>query len=787
MSSTRYNVFNLNTSFLKNITIAQNTLFLENRDSYNNTTGGVVMYGGLGVSKNLNIGGNINTDGNLYVNGDQTINENLKLKGNLNIDKEIYTKNDITLNNKLHFGTFSSIVKSDQNSTFTIKSNNNIHISSNNNIHLSSNNNIYILPDTKIGIGTTDPLNFLDINGNVGIKGEYISFGTNTLDNSYGIRDNSGTMQLKNNNDQWRNISASLWDSNNNDIYYNKGKIGIHIQNPSVDLDIKGNVAITNNLSCSGNIIVDNILINSATTFEHNLNLNNKLNIKNTDDSYNNRTGSLIIAGGLSINKNIISSSNITVADHIYIGKNLHANNSIIHNNINTNIIKTQDTITNNITISNILNTKSATITDDITINQNLNINNNINLEGNINVKLNLNVEDTLCISNIKTNTNNHHIFDKNNNEVITIKETGYIGIGTANPQNTLHISGTNSISTPTSIGIHAGLLNTNNSQITLAKKNINNSNIIDFYDVISTNYDRIESTNNTLKFYTNSTPQVIINSLGCVGIGTQDPKCALSICSEIGDDRIIEKGIHFTSPILNYQRVEFVSAGFSGNLFYHGALEFKNINNELDNDFEERIITYKNNGVRTIELDSEAVVIIGTTHTFTGSHFAILSSDINTYSNDFTEHDENAPNNLIFKRGLIVSARDSTHISINNSIFNVELANTDNDKQVIGVFSNNYYPPEHERLHTNSNASINSIGEGAIWVTNINDNILSGDYITSSSIPGYGKKQDDDLLHNYTVAKCITNVNWDNIVDTITYNNNTYKKAFVACTYHCG
>ena len=29
-----------------------------------------------------------------------------------------------------------------------------------------------------------------------------------------------------------------------------------------------------------------------------------------------------------------------------------------------------------------------------------------------------------------------------------------------------------------------------------------------------------------------------------------------------------------------------------------------------------------------------------------------------------------------------------------------------------------------------------------------------SGDYITTSNIPGYGEKQDDDILHNYTVAK---------------------------------
>jgi len=638
MSTTKSNVFNLNTSFLKNITISQNTLFLNNQDSYNNTTGGVVMYGGLGISKNLNIGGNLNINDNLIVN------------------KKIHTQDNIILYKQLQFSSNNYIDNINSNNYINDINPTSYIDNINSNITISS-NNIHILPSDKVGIGTTNPYNLLDIYGNIGIKeGSYISYGTNTLDNSYGIRDDSGVIQFKNNNDQWRNISASLWDSNNHDIYYNKG-----------------NVSITNNLYC-----------------------------------------------------NTLHSDNIT-------------------------------------------------------------IDNNINLEGNMNVQLNLNINDTLCVSNIKTNTTNHHILDKNNNEIITIKESGLIGIGTIYPQNTLHISGTNTFTTPTTTGIHAGLININNSQLTLAKKNINSSNIIDFYDINNTKYERIESIDNSLKFYTNSTPQVIINSDGCVGIGTDNPNCALSICSDFGDDRITEKGIHFISPILNYQRIEFVSAGFSNNNYYHGILEFKNINNELDNDYEERIITYKNNGIRTIELDSEAVVIIGTTHTFTGSHFAILSSEINNYSNDFTEYDENAPNNLIFKRGLILSARDSTYISINNSIFNVELANSDNDKQVIGVFSNNYYPPEHERLHINSNASINSIGEGAIWVTNINGNIESGDYITSSIIPGYGKKQDDDLLHNYTVAKCITNINWNNISDTITYNNNTYKKIFVACTYHCG
>ena len=48
----------------------------------------------------------------------------------------------------------------------------------------------------------------------------------------------------------------------------------------------------------------------------------------------------------------------------------------------------------------------------------------------------------------------------------------------------------------------------------------------------------------------------------------------------------------------------------------------------------------------------------------------------------------------------------------------------------------------------------VNSIGEGAIWVSNYNGVLENGDYITSSAIPGIGMKQDEPYLANFTVAK---------------------------------
>ena len=48
----------------------------------------------------------------------------------------------------------------------------------------------------------------------------------------------------------------------------------------------------------------------------------------------------------------------------------------------------------------------------------------------------------------------------------------------------------------------------------------------------------------------------------------------------------------------------------------------------------------------------------------------------------------------------------------------------------------------------------VNGLGEGAIWVSDMNGPLESGDYITSSDLRGYGMKQDEEQMMNYTVAK---------------------------------
>lgn len=52
--------------------------------------------------------------------------------------------------------------------------------------------------------------------------------------------------------------------------------------------------------------------------------------------------------------------------------------------------------------------------------------------------------------------------------------------------------------------------------------------------------------------------------------------------------------------------------------------------------------------------------------------------------------------------------------------------------------------------------------GTSAIWVCDINGYLKNGEYITSSGIPGYGMRQEDDVKHNYTIGKMTQECNFN-------------------------
>ena len=190
---------------------------------------------------------------------------------------------------------------------------------------------------------------------------------------------------------------------------------------------------------------------------------------------------------------------------------------------------------------------------------------------------------------------------------------------------------------------------------------------------------------------------------------------------------------------------------------------------------------------------------------------------------------------------------RGKDAITISESLPIVSLVSKPNDKRVFGVIAVAEDPSIREDTYGNfvtpfikeagdTRAFINSVGEGAIWVTNAGGNVESGDYVSSSAIPGYAQRQADDVLHNYTIAKITMdcdftapiqpkytilkdasgnnvidekgNVCWTQQIDAsgnlvfetaydiryvdasgsiVDISENAFIAAFLPCTYHCG
>jgi len=72
----------------------------------------------------------------------------------------------------------------------------------------------------------------------------------------------------------------------------------------------------------------------------------------------------------------------------------------------------------------------------------------------------------------------------------------------------------------------------------------------------------------------------------------------------------------------------------------------------------------------------------------------------------------------------------------------------------------------------------LNGLGDGMMNVCSEGGNIENGDYICSSTVKGKAMKQDDDLLHNHTVAKALEDVDW---------SKEPKNTKMIGCTYHCG
>jgi hypothetical protein len=166
----------------------------------------------------------------------------------------------------------------------------------------------------------------------------------------------------------------------------------------------------------------------------------------------------------------------------------------------------------------------------------------------------------------------------------------------------------------------------------------------------------------------------------------------------------------------------------------------------------------------------------------FTGGHEVKLSEDF--------------PEDI--KPGMIVSVTGQTQIrgrengtaSLSSTLPTIKLSSRAADKAVFGVFvAETPLPQDHwyEAQEGERFATVNALGEGRVWVSNINGDIEVGDYITTSAFAGYGQRQDDDLLHSYTLGKATEAVDWDSVTETVLINGGEIKLYLIAVVYTSG
>jgi len=360
--------------------------------------------------------------------------------------------------------------------------------------------------------------------------------------------------------------------------------------------------------------------------------------------------------------------------------------------------------------------------------------------------------------------------FRSGNNDKMRMLANGNFGIGTTNPQGQLHIS--SGTSGDCVLILQADTDNNNESDNPRIEFRQDGA-LIESVIAQGNNDLQLKNGIEGITFWTggtevggdhviNTIQRMFINNDGNVGIGTASPVGKLHIVH--GADGGATKDLDDqTNCAITSQRDD------GDNRWMHGI-----------NGTNDYLFWYDadGSGIATCKAFFDENGSNSVDQNFTGQHRTFIKDVPFSQAGDLEGLVVSADQNKYIKMSGGIEA-GSNAITTNESLPVVSLSTTTNDKKCFGVISVSEDPETRQNRLGNvvsvsqkekgdTRVFINSVGEGAIWVTNINGSLESGDYITTSNVAGYGQKQDSEFLANYTVAKITMDCDFEPVTQPI-------------------
>jgi UDP-3-O-[3-hydroxymyristoyl] glucosamine N-acyltransferase len=278
------------------------------------TNGGLTVLESTKIGENLGVIQNVLIGGNLEVDGETTLNSGLSVGSDLSVGNDVFVGRNITIDENASIGNDLTV---DNNATISQNANVGVDLSVGNNI--SATNNASIGNDLTVDNNAT-----ISQNASVGVD---LSVGNDlTVDNNATISQNANVgVDLSVGN----NISATNNATIGNDLTVNRNTAISNNLAVGGSSNLTGLVSMANGANVTGLTNSTTLNVTSTATIGGNLAVAGISTVSNTTQSTSKDNGSMVLEGGLGVEKNANIGGSLTVRGTGTVGPN----NAVVPNN----------------------------------------------------------------------------------------------------------------------------------------------------------------------------------------------------------------------------------------------------------------------------------------------------------------------------------------------------------------------------------------------------------------------------------------------------------------------